>query len=102
MSKPNPKPKRRYKRYSSQFKREALLRASEEGMTDKAVCDELGVSTRQFRRWRDELALLGKEAFPGTGVTRDQERVHRRAGGFDGDDRGVGIPAQIAHIRVVA
>jgi transposase len=66
------KPKR-YKRYSSEFKREALLRASEEGMTDKAVCDELGISTRQFRRWRDELALLGKEAFPGSGVTRDQE-----------------------------
>ena len=66
------KPKR-YKRYSSEFKREALLRASEEGMTDKAVCDELGVSPRQFRRWRDELALLGKDAFPGTGVSRDQE-----------------------------
>jgi transposase len=63
----------RYKRYSSEFKREALLRASEEGMTDTAVCDELGISTRQFRRWRDELALLGKEAFPGSGVTRDQE-----------------------------
>ena len=42
-------------------------------MTDKAVCDELGISTRQFRRWRDELELLGKEAFPGKGRTRDQE-----------------------------
>ncbi|MGB5213915.1 MAG: hypothetical protein WBN88_09765 [Anderseniella sp.] len=40
---PKPKPKRRYKRYSSEFKREALLRASDEGMTDKAVCDELGM-----------------------------------------------------------
>ena len=62
-----------YKRFSAEFKREALLRASEEGMTDKAVCDELGISTRQFRRWRDELELLGKEAFPGTGRSRDQE-----------------------------
>ncbi len=34
------KPKR-YKRFSSEFKREAIMRASEEGMTDKAVCDEL-------------------------------------------------------------
>lgn len=66
------KPKR-YKRFSSEFKREAILRAGEEGMTDKAVCDEIGVSTRQFRRWRDELSLLGKDAFPGTGFTRDQE-----------------------------
>ena len=66
------KPKR-YKRYSGEFKREAILRASEEGVTDKVVCDELGISTRQFRRWRDELALLDKDAFPGKGRTRDQE-----------------------------
>ncbi len=50
---------KRYKRYSAEFKREAILRAGEEGVTDKAVCDELGISTRQFRRWRDELQLLG-------------------------------------------
>ena len=68
MTSPQPKPKRRYKSYSSEFKREALLRASEEGMTDKAVCDELGISTRQFKRWCDELALLGKDAFPDSGL----------------------------------
>jgi transposase len=73
MTNPRPKPKRRYKRFSSEFKREALLRASEEGMTDKAVCDELGISTRQFKRWRDELALLGEDAFPGSELTRDKE-----------------------------
>ncbi len=66
------KPKR-YKRYSAEFKREALRRAAEEGMTDKAVCDELVISTRQFQRWRGELELLGKEAFPGNGRSRDQE-----------------------------
>ena len=66
------KPKR-YKRDSSEFKREAILRASEEGQTDTTVCEELGISTRQFRRWRDELQLLGDEAFPGQGRTRDEE-----------------------------
>jgi transposase len=66
------KPKR-YKRYSTEFKREAILRSTEEGMTAKAVCDELGISTRQFRRWREELELLGDQAFPGKGKTRDQE-----------------------------
>ena len=31
-------------------------------MTDRAVCDELGISTRQFRRWRDEeMAGLKRE-----------------------------------------
>ncbi len=39
MTKPRP-----YKRFSSECKREAILRAGEEGMTDKAVCDKLGVS----------------------------------------------------------
>ncbi len=66
------KPKR-YKRYSSEFKREAIRRASEEGVTDAAVCAELGISTRQFRRWRDELQLLGNDAFPGQGRSRDEE-----------------------------
>ena len=66
------KPKR-YRRYSAEFKREAILRASEEGMTVKAVCEELGISPRQFQRWRNELELLGKDAFPGRGKARDQE-----------------------------
>ena len=64
---------KRYKSYSAELKREAILRAGEEGLTDKAVCDELGISTRQFRRWRDELQLLGADAFPGQGRTRDEE-----------------------------
>ncbi len=64
---------KRYKRYNAEFKREAILRASEEGNTDKAVCEELGISTRQFLRWRDELELLGNDAFPGQGRPRDEE-----------------------------
>ena len=65
--------RKRYQRYSSEFKRQALQRAAEEGLTDRAVCDELGISTRQFRRWRDELHLLGNDAFPGQGRSRDEE-----------------------------
>ncbi len=64
---------KRYQRYSSEFKREAILRAGEEGTTDKVVCDELGISTRQLLRWRGELQLLGDDAFPGQGRTRDEE-----------------------------
>ncbi len=63
----------RYKRYSADFNREALRRAAEDGMTDKAVCEELGISTRQFRRWHGEMALLGQDAFPGNGRPRGQE-----------------------------
>ena len=63
----------RRKRYSAEFKREALKRASEEGMTDVQVSEDLGVSTRQLRRWRDQLRLYGDNAFPGHGKSRDQE-----------------------------
>ena len=65
--------KNSYRRYSLEFKREAIKRACEEGVTDAAVCKELGISARQFRRWRDELHLLGGDAFPGSGRSRDDE-----------------------------
>ncbi len=65
--------KKRYKRYRPEFKREALKRASEEGVTDVQVCEELGISARQLRRWRDEFRLLGDAAFPGQGKSRDEE-----------------------------
>ena len=65
--------KKSYRRYSPEFKREAIKRACEEGVTDAAVCKELGISARQFRRWRDELHLLGENAFPGSGRNRDDE-----------------------------
>jgi len=68
----------RRKRYSAEFKREALKRACEEGMTDVRVSEELGVSTRQLRRWRDELLLHGEKAFPGHGKSRDQELTQLR------------------------
>ena len=38
--------KKKYRRYSPEFKRHALKRASEEGVTDKGVCEELGISER--------------------------------------------------------
>jgi len=67
------KKKKTYRRYSPEFKRAALKRASEEFVTDVQVCEELGVSARQLRRWRDELRLHGEEAFPGQGKSRDEE-----------------------------
>ena len=44
--------KKKYRRYSREFKRHALKRASEDGVTDKEVCEDLGVSERQLRRVR--------------------------------------------------
>ena len=65
----------RRKRYSKEFKREALRRANEAGMTDTLVAQELGFSTRQLRRWRDEANKHGEEAFPGQGNAHDKEMM---------------------------
>ena len=69
----------RRKRYSAEFKRQVLRRADEPGVTDVLVCQELGVSTRQLRRWRDAVQEHGEEiAFPGHGKARDQELARLR------------------------
>ena len=52
----------RKKRYSAEFKHEALRRANEECVTDTMVAEELGFSTRQLRRWRDEAKKDGENA----------------------------------------
>ena len=80
------KPKR-YKRYSAEFKKEAIRRATEEAITDKAVCDELGINSRQFRRWRDEPQELRRitvwsydwQNAPPFDVSRDQALMDRIA-----------------------
>ncbi len=55
----------RRKRYSAEFKREALRRATEAGITDVLVAEELGINPRQLRRWLDAVQRDGEEAFPG-------------------------------------
>ncbi len=66
----------RRKRYSAEFKRQALRRADEPGMTDVLVCEELGMSARQLRRWREAVQKHGEEdAFPGKGRARDKEMM---------------------------
>ncbi len=63
----------RRKRYSAEFKRQAISRANEEGVTDVLVAEELGINARQLRRWRDAAKRDGEKAFPGQGNARDQE-----------------------------
>ena len=63
----------RRKRYSAEFKRQAISHANEEGVTDVLVAEELGINARQLRRWRDAAKRDGREAFPGQGHARDQE-----------------------------
>ncbi len=63
----------RRRRYSAEFKREALRRANEPGVTDVLVAEELGINAQQLRRWRKAVERDGAEAFPGQGKSRDEE-----------------------------
>ena len=63
----------RRKRYSAEFKREALKRANEEGITDVLVAEDLGINARQLRRWREAAKRDGDRAFPGQGNALDKE-----------------------------
>jgi len=63
----------RRKRYSAEFKREALRRANEEEVTDVLVAEEPGINARQLRRWRNEVERDGNKAFPGEGHAKDKE-----------------------------
>lgn len=63
----------RRRRYSTEFKREAIRRCNEPGVTAVLVAEELGISTRQLRRWRDAVEEHGDKAFPGEGNARDEE-----------------------------
>ena len=60
-------------RYSTEFKREAIRGYNEPGVTAVLVAEELGISTRQLRRWRDAAEQHGDKAFPGEGNARDEE-----------------------------
>lgn len=66
-----------YKRYSAEFKREALKCVSEDGITDKVVCEELGISERHLARWRDGLRLLVYVVFFGKNGRTAAEEVTR-------------------------
>jgi len=60
------------RRYSEEFKREAVKLTRQAGTSVAQVARDVGVSTSQLFRWRREVDGEG-HAFPGPGVARDQE-----------------------------
>jgi len=55
------------KRYSEQFKREAVELSYNSGKTVKEVAESLGIHNNLLTRWRTEYARAGNKAFPGNG-----------------------------------
>lgn len=63
----------RRRRYSQEFKREAVLQTEVPGVTIGQVAEELGVNPRLLSRWRQQYQKEGTKAFPGQGKPRDEE-----------------------------
>jgi transposase len=63
------------KKYSDEFKREAVGLIRQPGTKVTQVAAEIGVSAAHLFRWRRELDRAGVKAFPGSGVARDQEML---------------------------
>ena len=66
-----------HKRYSDEFKREAVRLLESSGKSGREIEDDLGIRRGQVHRWRRQLAEEkgGIRAFPGTGKPRDEELI---------------------------
>ena len=61
------------KRYTKQFKEEALRLVSQEGVSLTQVAQDLGIDAGMLRRWRKDVETLGPKAFRGHGYAHDEE-----------------------------
>ncbi len=61
------------KKYSPEFKREAIELVRRSGVSCRQVALEIGVAPNLLTRWVREAQPGGEKAFPGTGSPRDEE-----------------------------
>ena len=63
----------RRRKYSEEFKVEAVRLAREDGRTSSEVAEDLGIRADMLRRWARELELEGDDAFRGSGNLKSDE-----------------------------
>lgn len=61
------------RKYSAEFKREAVALANQPGVTRAQIGRELDINPNMITRWQRELQANGSKAFLGQGVARDEE-----------------------------
>lgn len=61
------------RRFSAEFKREAVELTRTQSASVSQVARDIGVNANQLTRWRRELIHAKGRAFTGAGVPRDQE-----------------------------
>ena len=62
------------RRYTREFKLEALRLAQQPGATTTAVAEELGVNPESLYRWKRELKDDPKQSFPGQGSLKPRDK----------------------------
>jgi transposase-like protein len=65
------------RRFSKEFKQEAVQMTSVAGVTITQIANELGIAPRLLGVWRKQLATSGTKAFPGRGKPRNVTRAGR-------------------------
>ena len=61
------------KRYTKQFKEEAIQLVNQEGVSLTQIARDLGINASMLRRWRKEVGIQGLTAFRGHGYAHDDE-----------------------------
>lgn len=70
--------KRSRQKYTAEFKRQAVLMITEQGLSIPEVARQLGVSQNCLRNWKRDFLQLGNQAFPGQGnLSPEQAELHR-------------------------
>jgi len=69
---------KKQRRFSREFKQEAVRLIEESGKSVTEIAEDLGVSDNSLYRWRQEFRRDGAQAFPGKGrLKADDEYVRR-------------------------
>ena len=66
------------RKYSSEFKREAVLLTQQPDISRAQIARELGIHPNTLSSWCREYEKAGNQAFPGQGNARDSELVRLR------------------------
>ncbi len=61
------------RRFTEQFKREAVQLVDEPGVTCAQIARDLGINANMLSRWRRELTVDDSRAFRGHGQSRDED-----------------------------
>jgi transposase len=66
------------RKYSDEYKQEAVALTRVPGATIQAVAADLGINAHMLGKWRRAIEQHGDKAFPGQGHARDEEMMQLR------------------------